>query len=129
MQGEAGRAGTGQFGQEKAQGDPINVHKYLIEGVKKREPDSSPWFPVKGQEAMGVKHRKFHLNTGLIFFLTVSTVKHWDRFPGEVGDSPSLEILTTQPDIALGNLLQRISRGLSSAQFFCNLFGAKFAFL
>lgn len=41
-------------GGEKAQGDLINVSKYLKLGsVKKIEPDSSQWHSMKGQEATG----------------------------------------------------------------------------
>lgn len=32
-------------GEQKAQGDPILVYKYLMEEVKKTEPDSSQWYP------------------------------------------------------------------------------------
>lgn len=34
----------------------------------------------------------------------VSVVEHWNRFPIEVMESPSLEIFTTQLDMVLGNL-------------------------
>ena len=41
-------------GGQKAQGDLIDVSKYLKLGrVKKMEPDSSQWHSVKGQEAIG----------------------------------------------------------------------------
>ena len=45
-QGEAERAGTGE---EEAQGDLINIHKYPM----RTEPGSSQWCPVPGQETVG----------------------------------------------------------------------------
>jgi len=36
-----------------------------------------------------------------INFFTVRVVKHWNRMPREVLESPSLEIIKTQLDIAL----------------------------
>ena len=48
---EAERPGSTQPGEEEVQGDPISVYKYLMEEVKKTQPDSSQWCPVKEQEA------------------------------------------------------------------------------
>lgn len=39
--------------KRRFEGDVINMYKYLTEGIKKRETDSSQWCPVLGQEAMG----------------------------------------------------------------------------
>ena len=50
---EAEGAGSTQPGEEKAQWDPINVCNHLMEEVKKTQPDSSQWCPVKEQDAMG----------------------------------------------------------------------------
>ena len=43
----------GLFSLGKAQEDLINVYKYIRGGREKREPGSSQWCPVTGQEAMG----------------------------------------------------------------------------
>lgn len=45
------------LGDEKAQVDLI--HFWFGRGIKKREPDSPQWFPVKGQETIDT-----NLNTG-----------------------------------------------------------------
>ena len=36
----------------------------------------------------------------------MGVVKHWNRLPGQVVESPSVETLKTQLDMVLGNLLQ-----------------------
>jgi len=51
-----------------------------------------------------LKHRKFHLNMRKNFF-TLRTMKHWNRLPREVVDSPSLEIFKTCLDKVLCSLL------------------------
>lgn len=48
----------------------INVYKYFMGGLQKRETDSSQWCPVTGQEAMG--QTETHENN----FFTVRLVKH-----------------------------------------------------
>jgi len=40
-----------------------------------------------------------------MFFLNVSVVKQWNRLSREVVEFPSVEILKSHPDMALGNLL------------------------
>ncbi|KFV88466.1 hypothetical protein N308_06451, partial [Struthio camelus australis] len=51
-----------------------------------------------------LKHKKFHLNLRKNFF-TVRVPEHWSRLPGEVVESPSLEIFKTRLDVILGNML------------------------
>ncbi|KFV83932.1 hypothetical protein N308_00464, partial [Struthio camelus australis] len=50
-----------------------------------------------------LKHKKFHLNIKYLF--TVRVTEHWNRFPREVVESPSLEIFKSHLDRVLGNLL------------------------
>lgn len=45
---KAERAESAQPTKEKAQRALISVYKYLVGGVKKREPGSSAWYPVTG---------------------------------------------------------------------------------
>ncbi|KFV78567.1 hypothetical protein N308_02074, partial [Struthio camelus australis] len=48
-----------------------------------------------------LKYRKFHLNIRRNLF-TVKVVKHWSRLPRE---APSLEVLKSQLDMTLSELL------------------------
>ncbi|KFV78761.1 hypothetical protein N308_01140, partial [Struthio camelus australis] len=50
-----------------------------------------------------LEHRKFHLNLRKNF--TVRVTEHWNRLPGGVVESPSLEIFKTRLDVILGNML------------------------
>ena len=44
------------------------------------------------------KHGRFDLNVRKHFF-TVRVTKHWNMLPGEVAESPSLEVFKTQVDM------------------------------
>jgi len=51
-----------------------------------------------------LKHRNFHLNMRKNFS-TLRVTDHWNRLPGEVVESPSLEIFKTRLDKVLCSLL------------------------
>ena len=51
-----------------------------------------------------LKHRRLPLNIRKHFF-TVRVTEHWNRLPGEVVVSPSLEIFKSCLDMVLGNRL------------------------
>ncbi|KFV72389.1 hypothetical protein N307_05878, partial [Dryobates pubescens] len=38
-------------------------------------------------------------------FVTIKVVKHWNRFPREVVEAPSLDVFKARLDVALGNLI------------------------
>lgn len=51
------------------------------------------------------KPQKFHLNVEKCF-LTRGMIKHWNRLPGQVVESPSVEMLKSQLDMVLSSLVQ-----------------------
>jgi len=51
-----------------------------------------------------LKHRKFRLNMRKNFF-TLRVTEHWNRLPGEVVESASLEMFKTYLDAVLCSLL------------------------
>lgn len=59
--------------------------------MKKKEPCSSQWFSLLGQEATFTNHMKFHLKMRRHFF-TVRVVKQWNRSCREVVESSSVGI-------------------------------------
>jgi len=105
MRRKAERAGTVQPGEEKAQGDLINVYKFLKGGCRE---DRASHFSVVPWRTRGSvhtsKHRRFPLNIRKHFF-TVRVPKHWHRLPKEVVESPSSEIFRSHLDTVLGNWL------------------------
>ncbi|KAK4823411.1 hypothetical protein QYF61_001785 [Mycteria americana] len=85
--------------RREGSGDLISVDKYLVVGLKMMRPGSSQgrrqWAQMGIQE-IPRRHRKVFI---------VRMVKHRNRLPREVEESPSLEILKSQLDTALSNLL------------------------
>ncbi|KFV11995.1 hypothetical protein N340_10417, partial [Tauraco erythrolophus] len=51
-----------------------------------------------------LKERRFQLDLRKKFF-TMRVVRHWNRFPGEVMDAPSLEVFKARLDETLSNLV------------------------
>lgn len=81
--------------EEKAQGGDgyhINVINNWKEEAKK-EPNSSQWYSVKGQEGMGMKYRKFSLKAKdtYMYFFTMRVVK-CQQLPTEVVEPRFLEV-------------------------------------
>lgn len=58
------------------------------------ERDVPLWYQVKGHETAGTN-----------WYKTYSPHSPWNRLPTGVVDPPSVEMLKTQPDAVLGNLL------------------------
>ncbi|KAK4815764.1 LOW QUALITY PROTEIN: hypothetical protein QYF61_007182 [Mycteria americana] len=94
------RAGTVQPGEEKAQGDFIDVYKYLMGGMKVREPGFSQ---TRGNRHK-LNHRRFPLNIRKHVF-TVRVIEHWCKLAREIVESSTLEVVKRCLDMVLGNWL------------------------
>ena len=62
---------------------------------------TSEWMRVDG---LKLHQEKFRLYIGNNFF-TERVIKHWNRSPGEVVESPSLDVLKRRVDVALRNMV------------------------
>ena len=86
----------------RLRGDLINAYKYLERRCQ--EDGARPFSVVPSDRTRGkghkLKHGKFHLNTTKNFF-TLKVVKHSNRLPREVVESPFPAIFKTHLDKAL----------------------------
>ncbi|GAB0207478.1 hypothetical protein GRJ2_003213500 [Grus japonensis] len=92
--------------KRRLRGDLINAYKYLEGGCLEEGVRLFSMVPSDRARGNGYKleHRKFPLNMRKNFF-TWRATKHWNRFPREVVESPSLEIFKTCLDAIPCNML------------------------
>ena len=100
--GKAVRAGTVQPGEEEAQGDFIDVYKYLKEGFKEDGGRLSSVVYSDRTRGNGhkVQHRKYSRHTGKQF-CAVWVMEHCHRLPRRCGVS-YLEIFKSHLNMGLG---------------------------
>jgi len=94
--------------KRRHRGDLINAYEYLQGGCQ--EDGAKLFSVVPSDRTWGnghkLKHEKFLLNMRKNFFPRRVT-EPWHKLPGEVVESPSLEILKTLLDVVLCSLLQQ----------------------
>jgi len=92
--------------KRRLRGDLINAYKYLKGGYQEDGAKLFSFMPSSRTRGNGhkLKQRKFQLNMRKNFF-TLRMTEPWNRLPGEVVDSPSLEIFKTRLYKVLCSLL------------------------
>ncbi|GAB0186777.1 hypothetical protein GRJ2_001143000 [Grus japonensis] len=93
--------------RRRLQGHLIAACQYLKEGAYKKSGEelfTKAWSDRTRGNGLKLKESRFRLSVRKTFF-TMRVVRHWNRFPREAVEAPSLEVFKVGLDGALGSLV------------------------